>query len=851
MHRSVRCSALLIALSASALAAGADFALPLDAVGSEPALSALRYQTSHARVDALASLPAVALDGLSLPDGRALELDLVRLRPERLGFRYFVDGAPRADLLDGLGLTIWKGSVRGAEHSDVMLSFSHLGAQGWIQLDGELIHLMARPDANGNWWNAETLVTTESALNAAGLQLDGDCNAQRPPRTSAEEREASGASSGASQSGTPPSSGLMGPGCSLLECKVSLETDFQYFQKFNDLGAQTVYTTTLWTYISSRYESQVNTVLTFPYVAFYTASNDPWTTPDAPGTSSAMLTEFRNAWTGNVPNGGRVGHFMSGAALGGGVAWLDTLCANDYNFGVSGNINSLAVFPIVPASTNWDFMVCAHELGHNFSAPHTHDYCPPLDQCAPSGYFGSCQTQQVCTNQGTIMSYCHLCSGGTANITTYFHTQSAADMSARAASCLPAFVPLTGSAVALVPSNTPTPVAANVHGTPVGTVKLFVRALASQSFVEVAMTPAGNGVYNASLPGFNCSDAPQYYYEFTDAACGTVRYPASAPTSVLSAAVGVDVTYALDDFQTDQGWVASNLGATAGDWQRGVPVNDPSWAYDPTSDGDGSGACWLTQNTVGNSDVDGGSVRLTSPLLDLSQPGSGISYRYFLRLTVANGADALVAELSNNGASGPWIEIARHNQDLGLAWASHTISHASLASLGVTFTSNTRVRFTANDGGAASVVEAGLDAFELGGVTCSGIGANYCTSTLNSSGGAALISASGSNSLAAGDLVLSATPVPNNTNGLYFFSANAVQVPFGNGVKCVGGPVVRLPLGAASGTTLSAAVNSGVPQAAPHLAVGSTWHFQAWFRDAAGGGSNYNLSDGYRITFQP
>ena len=65
--------------------------------------------------------------------------------------------------------------------------------------------------------------------------------------------------------------------------------------------------------------------------------------------------------------------------------------------------------------------VITHELGHNAGTPHTHDFCPPLDRCAPSGNFGQCQTSQTCINNGTIMSYCHLCSGGMANMVLSFH----------------------------------------------------------------------------------------------------------------------------------------------------------------------------------------------------------------------------------------------------------------------------------------------------------------------------------------------------------------------------------------------------------------------------------------------
>jgi hypothetical protein len=35
------------------------------------------------------------------------------------------------------------------------------------------------------------------------------------------------------------------------------------------------------------------------------------------------------------------------------------------------------------------------------------------------------------------------------------------------------------------------------------------------------------------------------------------------------------------------------------------------------------------------------------------------------------------------------------------------------------------------------------------------------------------------------------------------------------------------------------------------VAPGSTWYFQAWFRDPAAGGAAFNLSDGLAVTFCP
>jgi hypothetical protein len=565
-----------------------------------------------------------------------------------------------------------------------------------------------------------------------------------------------------------------------------------------------------------------------------------------------MLNEFVAAWQGNIPNGGRIGHFVSGAGLGGGVAYLDVLCDNTFGFGVSGNMNGTISFPIVVGPNNWDFMVNAHEVGHNFNAIHTHDYCPPVDQCAPSGYFGSCQTQQVCTNQGTIMSYCHLCAGGTSNITTFFHTQSAADMTAAAQACLPLFTGISGSAPVLLAPGATTPVTATIAGTPSGPVQLLWRASASQAYTAINMTSQGNGNYSESLPAFGCGDAPQFYYAFTEQSCGAQTFPSGAPANALSALVGTQQVVFNDNFQTDTGWTPTNLGATTGNWQRGVPVNDAGWAYDPASDGDGSGQCWLTENAIGNTDVDNGAVRVQSPQLDLTGSTVIVEYLYYLRLTNSDGSDALVAEISANGTSGPWVEIARHDENQGSAWVAHTIPGSAIAGAGVTLGANMRMRFTINDNGMQSIVESGLDGFRVSRVNCSGIGTSYCTSTTNSTGSVAVVTATGSSSIVANNLVLHAGPVPASVNGLFFFGASASQVPFGNGIKCVAPPTVRLPLATSTpGGQLDVAVDNSSPPASSYLTAGTTWHFQAWFRDPTAGGSNYNLSDGLRITFQP
>lgn len=195
------------------------------------------------------------------------------------------------------------------------------------------------------------------------------------------------------------------------------------------------------------------------------------------------------------------------------------------------------------------------------------------------------------------------------------------------------------------------------------------------------------------------------------------------------------ITVLYDNFERDRGWTSEFVDATGGHWERGGPVNDTGWAHDPVFDADFGGQCWLTENSVGNTDVDNGSVILTSPLMDMSEGFITISYEYFLRLDNTTGAvDRMLVEISSNGAAGPWETIATHVENGGLNWRYHQIDHEELVAANVALTSTMQMRFTVNDASPQSIVEAGLDTFQVTatlGATYLNLGDMNCDCTIN------------------------------------------------------------------------------------------------------------------------
>jgi hypothetical protein len=130
---------------------------------------------------------------------------------------------------------------------------------------------------------------------------------------------------------------------------------------------------------------------------------------------------------------------------------------------------------------------------------------------------------------------------------------------------------------------------------------------------------------------------------------------------------------------------------------------------------------------------------------------------------------------------------------------------------------------------------------------------NYCIGAPNSNGSGASMSYGGSNSVAQNDLELLALGAATSRPGIFYYGSTQVQLPFGNGFRCVGGTTFRLPvvMTDAFGDASFLLDITDPPQPAGQIDVGEVWNFQFWYRDPLDGGANFNLSDGLEVPFCP
>ena len=256
-------------------------------------------------------------------------------------------------------------------------------------------------------------------------------------------------------------------------------------------------------------------------------------------------------------------------------------------------------------------------------------------------------------------------------------------------------------------------------GQPNGEVS-FAWRVGGGSFTLVPASPLGGNVYEVAVPATDCGNVIEFYLVAGAVGGGQATSPADGPSQPfrMLAATGLsEVLY--DNGESSVGWsVANSVGLTDGAWERGIPVGggdrgDPAQDFEPEP----NGACWLTANRPGNSDVDGGSTILTTPALDASDPNSEVCYARWYSNTfgASPNADVFVVEISTNGST--WVNLetvgpAGPEADGGWYRVCFRVSDF------VEPSANLRLRFNASDLGAGSVVEAAVDGLEVRVIEC-------------------------------------------------------------------------------------------------------------------------------------
>ncbi len=222
---------------------------------------------------------------------------------------------------------------------------------------------------------------------------------------------------------------------------------------------------------------------------------------------------------------------------------------------------------------------------------------------------------------------------------------------------------------------------------------------------------AGGTTFVGSLPALACGREVTFRFEVQTANGAVVRHPFSADNHAgrvyrRPVALSLDETF-RDDFEIDLGWtVNDDPSLQSGTWERGRPAGyglegDPPW------DADSSGRAFLTYNSGGNTDVDDGATRLTSPTLDAAGPDPHLHYWRWWD-DQGSSDDVLLVELSNDDGRS-WIPLESVGPGLFGQWIQQSFRIADV----LTPTDQLKVRFTAADLGEGHLIEAGVDGVRI------------------------------------------------------------------------------------------------------------------------------------------
>jgi len=177
---------------------------------------------------------------------------------------------------------------------------------------------------------------------------------------------------------------------------------------------------------------------------------------------------------------------------------------------------------------------------------------------------------------------------------------------------------------------------------------------------------------------------------------------------------GLDEGY-QDDFFADLGWTVSG-DATAGVWEIAVPNrlgnNQGLTQTNLDIDGDIGSTYYVTGasgSSIGENDIDDGSMILTSPMMDFSSPVDRIDLSYHLWFSNVSGDgnpnDELKVEITNGTST---FELPTKTESSG-QWSD--LIEVTVTADDIEFNDSMQIIVTTGDDEPGHVVEAGLDVF--------------------------------------------------------------------------------------------------------------------------------------------
>lgn len=335
--------------------------------------------------------------------GEMIPFSLERFDVMAPGTTVCVAGAGKDQLIDDPDLVLLRGQAMRREEARCFIAVAPRFVYGHVQVN-EVLHVISSgPPAPSSGRHPVYI--------APGIISPGSdwvCGTETPVPEHRNDGYGQPAAAGG-PGNTPPA----------RQVEMAIDTDYEFTAALfgGDTEVSSAYAIALLAGVSEVLDEHINTNLSLVFLRVWGADEDPYESTEC----FSAIEEFRTHWIEEESGIDRdLVHLLSGKNLEGcgGVAYFATLCSQAWGYALSSSLNGYFPYPLEDHSwDNWDMLVTAHEIGHNLSAPHTHNtdwFDPPLDGCG----LGDCSNAWG----GTIMSYCHTCEGGMSNIVLDYHS---------------------------------------------------------------------------------------------------------------------------------------------------------------------------------------------------------------------------------------------------------------------------------------------------------------------------------------------------------------------------------------------------------------------------------------------